>query len=247
MSVSPIQFIGVTLALLLIFLVFNRENPKRTLRWIKAFRELRHTLELSVEDGSRLHVSLGRGGLLGPESAAAFAGLTLLRQLSEVAADSDQAPVATTGDGAVLLLAQDTLRHTYRRLNILDQYHSRLARATGLTPFSYAGGTLPLIHERFVSASALAGSFGTEVGLVTAASQQTGAFTLGSSNTLNGQAVLYATAQQPLLGEELYAAGAYMGAGPAHRASLRTQDTLRWIIVALLIITAVVPLLTGLQ
>lgn len=247
MSISPIQFIGVTLALLLLFLIFSRENPKRTFRWIKAFRELHHTLELSVEDGSRLHVSLGRGGVLGPESAAAFAGLTLLRQVAEVAADSDQAPVATTGDGVLLLLAQDTLRHTYRRLNILDQYHLRLARATGLTPFSYAAGSLPLIHERFVSASALTGSFGSEAGLITAASQQTGAFTLGSSNTLAGQALLYAAAQQPLLGEELYATGAYMDAGPAHRASLRTQDALRWIIVLLLILTAVVPLFAGLQ
>lgn len=247
MSISPVQFIGVALGLLLLFLVFNRENPKRTFRWIKAFRELRHTLELSVEDGSRLHLSLGRGSLLGPESAAAFAGLTLLRQVSEVAADSDQAPVATTGDGVILVLAQDTLRHSYRRLNILDQYHTRLARATGLTPFSYAGGTLPLIHERFVSASALVGSFGNEVGLITGASQQTGAFSLGGSNTLNGQAILYGSAEQPLLGEELYATGAYMDAGAAHRASLRTQDLLRWIVVLLLIITAVLPLFTGLQ
>ena len=199
MTLSPPYVIGLALALLILFSIFGTKNARRTFRSIKAFRELRRTIELSVEDGSRLQISLGGGGLLGAESAAAFAGLALLRQVANIAADSDQPPVATTGDGLLLLLAQDTLRHTYRRLNISDQYNLRLGRATGLTPFSYAAGALPLILDRSVSASALVGSFGEEVGLITGASQLTGAFSLGGSNTLSGQALLFGSAQEPLI------------------------------------------------
>jgi len=246
MSIPPLYVIGLALTLLILFALFGK-STRRTIRTIKAFRELRRTIELSVEDGSRLQISLGGGGLLGAESAAAFAGLSLLRQVANIAADSDQPPVATTGDGMLLLLAQDTLRHTYRRLDISDQYHLRLARATGLTPFSYAAGTLPLILDRSVSASALVGSFGEEVGLITAASQQSGAFSLGGSNTLNGQALLFGSAQEPLIGEEVFATGAYMDAGAAHRASLRAQDVLRWLIILLLILTALSPLVAGFQ
>jgi hypothetical protein len=32
---------------------------------------------------------------------------------------------------------------------------------------------------------------------------------------------------------------AYLGAGPAHQASLRAQDLLRWVIVVLLILSVV--------
>ncbi|MEX1246987.1 MAG: DUF6754 domain-containing protein [Anaerolineales bacterium] len=247
MNLTPEILIGLALALLLIFSVFGRNNPRRALRTVRSFRELRRTIELSVEDGSRLQVSLGRGGLLGPESAAAFAGLTLLRQVTEIAADSDQPPIATTGDGTLMLLAQDTLRHSYRRLNMSDQYYLRLGRVTGLTPFSYAAGTMPLILDRSVLASALVGSFGEEAGLITAASQESGAFSLGGSHTLSGQAVLFGSAQAPLIGEELYATGAYMNAGATHQASLRAQDVLRWLIILLLIITAVLPLFGGAQ
>jgi hypothetical protein len=35
-----------------------------------------------------------------------------------------------------------------------------------------------------------------------------------------------------LIGEELFAAGAYVGAGVAHDASLNVQDILRWLIIA---------------
>src|SRR3989304_3498100 len=245
MSIPPLYVIGLALTLLILFALFGK-STRRTIRTIKAFRELRRTIELSVEDGSRLQISLGGGGLLGAESAAAFAGLPLLRQVANIAADSDQPPVATTGDGMLLLLAQDTLRHTYRRLDISDQYHLRLARATGLTPFSYAAGTLPLILDRSVSASALVGSFGEEVGLITAASQQAGAFSLGGSGTMNGQALLFGSAQEPLIGEEGFATGAYMDAGAAHQASRGAQDVLRWLIIIALMLTALSPLFSGL-
>jgi hypothetical protein len=46
-----------------------------------------------------------------------------------------------------------------------------------------------------------------------------------------------------LLGEELYAAGAYLDAGPAHSASLRMQDILRWVVVAVIVIGAIFKLL----
>jgi hypothetical protein len=90
------------------------------------------------------------------------------------------------------------------------------------------------------------GSYGEEVGLITAASQQTGAFSLGGSSTMTGQALLFGSAQEPLIGEEVFATGAYMDAGAAHQASLRTQDVLRWIIIIGLILAALSPLFSGL-
>ncbi|MEX1071964.1 MAG: DUF6754 domain-containing protein [Anaerolineales bacterium] len=247
MNISPETLIGLGLILIVLFSFWGRDNPKRAFRSIKSFSELQRDIELSVEDGSRLQIGLGPSGLLGPQSAAAFAGLTLLRQVAEIASDSDQPPIATTGDGALMLLAQDTLRSNYRRLGIRDQYHARLARVTGLTPFSHAAGALPLILDRSVLGSALVGSFGNEVGLISDASQRTGGFTIGGSDQISSQAILFASAEQPLIGEELYASGAYTGAGPAHQASLRAQDALRWLIIILLTITALMPLFGGSQ
>ncbi|HLE73725.1 MAG TPA: DUF6754 domain-containing protein, partial [Anaerolineales bacterium] len=89
-------------------------------------------------------------------------------------------------------------------------------------------------------------SFGEEVGLITGASQLTGAFSLGGSNTLSGQALLFGSAQEPLIGEEVFATGAYMDAGIVHQASLRSQDVLRWLVILFLILTALSPLFTGL-
>lgn len=246
MTISPLLFLGLTLALMLLFSAWKL-NERRTFRSIKAIQRLQRSIEVSVEDGSRLQVSLGHGGLLGAQSASALAGLTLLRQLAEIAADSDQPPVATSGDGAVMLLAQDTLRTTYGRLGIRDQFNFQLAQTTGLTPFSYAAGALSPILDRHVLASALVGHFDAEGGLIAAAAQRSEGFSLGGSDSLSGQAVLFAAADEPLLGEEVFAAGAYTNAGTAHQASLRTQDVLRGLLIVLIILTALAPLFAGLE
>ena len=62
---------------------------------------------------------------------------------------------------------------------------------------------------------------------------------LAGTEDVQSQALLYATADHPLLGEELFAAGAYMGAGSLHEASVRTQDAVRLLIILAILIGTV--------
>ena len=114
---------------------------------------------------------------------------------------------------------------------------------TGLTPFSYAAGAIPAIHDENISTNVFMGNFGVEAALLVEAAERANTFTLAASDDLAAQAVLYASVQEPLIGEELYAAGAYMDAGPLHTASLRVQDILRWLIIIVILVGALVQLL----
>jgi len=244
MMPSPPAIVALVVALMLLFSVW-KGSRRRTLRNIPAIQRLQRSIDLSVEDGSRLQVNLGHGGLLSPHSAAALAGLTLLQQVAEIAADSDLPPVATSGEGTLMLLAQDTLRGTYRRIGIPNQFDMHMAQTTGITPFAYAAGTLPSVLDRTALSTAMLGVFGPEAGLIADAAHRSEGFSLGGSPSLSTQAVLFVAAHEPLLGEELYAAGAYTKANIAHEASLRTQDVLRWVIMLLILITALSPLFGG--
>ncbi len=230
-----IFLIAISFALILVFSLLSERGKRPHFRAIKAYQELRKRIELSVEDGTRLHVSLGRGGVLGAQSAAAFAGLSLLREVSQIASDSDQPPLASAGEGALAVLAQDTLRANYQALNIREEYTNLYAQLLGTTPQSYAAGLMPLLLDEEISASSLVGSYGSEAALATAASQRSQSFVLGGSDGLGSQAIFYATANEVLLAEEVYAAGAYLGAGAAYDASLRSQDILRALIVVIIV------------
>ncbi|MBN2045896.1 MAG: hypothetical protein JW757_12805 [Anaerolineales bacterium] len=232
--------------LMLFYYFLGKRRNLRHLRDIPAFYRLRGTVELAVEDGTRIHVAVGRGDVLSPQGASAMVGLSLLRQIARVASDSDHPPLATTGDGLLGILAQDTIRVCFEELNLAPNYEPTLGRVTGLTPFSYAAGTMPMIFDDAISANLMIGSFGSEAALITSAGERSQTKTLAGTDNLPGQAILYATAHDPLIGEELYAGGAYMDAGPMHEASLHTQDVFRWAIIGLVIILSLVGLIQGL-
>lgn len=233
----------ISFAILIIFSLPRFNKGPRSLRVIPAYHRLRRAIGLSVEDGKRVHVSLGKSSLLEPTNTSALVGLSSLERVTQLSMMSDRPPVATSGDGALSILSQDTLRAAYRSGNALELYNPDRGRLAGPTPFSYIAGTLPVFRQENATAHILIGNFGPEVGLLTQAAEQQRVFTLTASDALPAQAVLYASSSDTLIGEDLYAVPAYLNAGPAHTASLRVQDILRWVIIAAIVVGAVLKFL----
>ena len=225
-------------ALLLLALTLRKRKSPAVFREIAAFARLRRAAGLAVEDGSRLHVSIGRGSLLSPRGAASLSALALLRQLGEQTSTSDRPPVVTSGDPALAALSQDTLQAAYQSAGVTELFQPNSGRLAGLTPFSYAAGAMDVARQDYVSTNVLVGDFGPEVGLLTEASERESATIIAAATDPAAQAILFASAAEPLVGEELFAAPAYVGADPAHRASLQAQDVMRWLLILGLFVMA---------
>lgn len=238
-----LAFILIFGGLIILFRVAKRKHPEKNLRRISAFSRLKRAISLAVESGSRLHISLGRGNLTGTESAAAFAGLSTLKGIIRSASTGDNPPIATTGDPSLAIVLRDTLQSTYQDIGIREQYESTSGQLTGFTPFSYASGTLSVIDDEKTTAHLLIGHFGNEAALLTDASERNGDLMLAGTDNLPAQALLYATAKEPLIGEEVYASGAYILSKPMHIASLRAQDVLRWGLVIFILAGVVLKFL----
>jgi hypothetical protein len=232
----------VLAAVLLIGLTLWRRRTPGALRPIEAYERLNRSVGLAVENGTRLHISLGRGNFFTTRAGSALAGLAMLRRLAERTSLSDRPPVVTSGESTLAVLSQDTLQSGYRAVGAEDQYRFTTGRLTGLTPFSYAAGTLATIHDESVSANIFIGDFGAESALLAEASDRENTSLIAASDNLSAQSIFYASSQDPLIGEELFAAGAYVGAGASHEASLNVQDILRWLIILAIIIGSVLKL-----
>jgi hypothetical protein len=227
-------FVALAAICMVLFSIFQRRHPL-SFRKIPAFSRIQRAVRLSVEDGTRLHFSLGNGSMLAPDGASALAGLLLLRRLSETTSLGDRPPIATTGNAVLNILAQDTLRAAHDAVLTDQPFEMSAARLTGLTPFSYAAGAMDIMSVENISSNVLIGNFGPEVGLLTEASTSQNATVIAGSDNLTAQAVLYASSSDTLIGEELFAAGAYAQVGSSHAASLLLQDFLRWLIILALL------------
>jgi hypothetical protein len=232
--VSALLLLGITL--------WKRKSPAK-LREISAFAQLSRMLGLSVEDGTRLHISLGSGSLLDMRGGSALAGLAMLRHIAERTSVSDEPPVASTGDPVVGLLSQETLQAGYHAAGVEELYAPTAGRVTGLSPFGYAAGAMNISQDENVSVNIMIGHFGPEAALIADAAERENVTVVGASDNLAGQAVLFANTQDALIGEELFSTGAYLGAGASHVASLTVQDMLRWAVIIILLVGAVAKIL----
>jgi hypothetical protein len=230
MDVLGLVLILLSAALLLLLTRARRKAAPR-LRLVPALTRLYRAVGLSVEDGTRLLIGLGDTSLLTKSGGAALAGLGLLRVIAERTSVSDRPPVAVAGESSLALLAQDTLAAGYQAAGAGEYYQPTTGRLTGMTPFSSAAGTMSILGDEQVSAAALAGHYGVEAALLSEAAERANTLLIGSTDDLAAQAALYASASEALIGEELFGASAYLGAGPAHGASLMVQDILRWLII----------------
>jgi hypothetical protein len=230
--------LGVLLlsAALLLGLTLLRRRYPGAFRPIVAYERLNRAIGLAVESGTRLHLSFGSSNLFSVRGASALAGLAMLRKLSERTSLSDRPPIVTSGDASLAILSQDTLQSGYRTAAAEDQYRFSTGRLTGLTPFSYAAGTIPVTRDESVSTNVFVGNFGAESALLVEAAERENSSVIAASDNVAAQSVFYATSQDPLIGEELFAAGAYVGAGAAHDASLTVQDVLRWLIILAILV-----------
>ena len=64
------------------------------------------------------------------------------------------------------------------------------------------------------------------------------------NNNPNTLPFIYASADETLLGEEIYAAGAYLQQKPTHIGSLLSQDTMRWIVAGVILVGIIVASLS---
>ena len=232
-------------AILLLGLSLLRDRVKASFRKIPAFTTFNRYLGTAVEDGSRLHIALGNVGVENARTATSFVSLSALRRAVELSAASDKPPVVSSGDASLAILSQDNLHAAYRIAGAEHQYKATSGQLAGITPFSYVAGAMPTIADQDISANLISGGFGVEVGLLADAAERKNSFTFAATDSLPAQAVLYASAREALIGEELFASGAYLHAGRSHIASLYVQDVLRWLLILVLLGGAATKLLGG--
>ena len=239
---TGLLWISASLVLLLLLTLWNRRSP-RTFRALPALARLKRELGYSVEAGTRLHIGLGHGNLISYGTGSSLASLAMLRQLSERTFVGDLPPVASSGEAALALLSQDTLKSGYEAAGAPELFEPTTGRLVGLSPLGYAAGLMPSFQIEPVSTLVLSGRFGVEAGLIADSAERARATVLGASDDLTAQSVLFASSHEPLIGEELFAASAYLDAGPFHAASVSIQDVMRWIVILVLMSGAVARLL----
>lgn len=233
--ILTLVFLLAFVGLLLFFTGRIRVGHGPSLRRIHAFEALKGFTGRAVEAGRALHLSLGIGSVADETTADSLAGLSMLNYLAKQSTVTGVHPTISMADPTVMLFAQNALRAAHGDDIQGAEAAYRNIRWIAPQPAAYAAGVMSLLSLDDVEANVMVGTFGDEYLLMgeTAARQKISH--IGGTSDPNTLPFIYASAQKTLLGEEIYAAGAYLQKLPAHIGSLLAQDTMRWIIALVIL------------
>lgn len=240
----------VVVALVVVVIVtqfLRRRGDLFALRSLDAYDALPGFISRSIETDRRLHLSLGSAGVGGETTLLTLTSVELAYQVAREAAIGDTPPLLTLSDGSAFPLGQDTLRRAYAsrdRLNALQAGSTRFL-PSGTRSLAFAAAVTAMQHDDRLSGHVLAGRYGPELALILDAASRRGLPTVAVSDQLEGQAIAYALADDPLIGEEVFAAGAYLDGGASQTAGVVTTDMLRWLVILVMIIAFVGGMVTG--
>ena len=238
--------IGVTGAVFLVW--FTR---RQTVGWgfglrsIRGYQALQEQSDKAVETGRGVHITLGQGNLGGPGNPASIAALEVLDVLAEGGARSDSTPMATVGDGTLLLAAKDSLRAAHDEVNRSRAYSPAMAQFVAGRDFamSYAAGVSDIVNQGDLGSNLLLGRFGSELIIMAEAGERRGLEQIIGSDDPQAMAIGAAVTDKALIGEELFAAGAYLRKEPVFLASLQLQDVLRVAAIVIVLLVALLDLI----
>jgi hypothetical protein len=227
----------------------RRRKEAFPMRRIAAYESLPVLVGAAIEGGRPLHVSFGSAGLGGSNTPLTLASAELLYQV--VQRNLVGSTIVTVSDPSALPLAYGTLRRAYATRRERLGNSSVQWYPAGTRSLAFAAALTGVLADEKVSGSILVGNFGAEMALILASAARRRQASIAGSIDLDGQAVAYAMSDYPLIGEEIFVAGAMLGGSASERSSVVTLDVLRWLLILGILIATInsirEPLMRALQ
>lgn len=235
--------------------VGRRWQERQPMRPISAIDQLRRMSGTSIEADQPLHLSLGSATVGDETTVLSLLSSDFLYQVARTVAIGDTPPLFTVSDGTAIPLAMDTLRRAYQaeaRPNAVNRFNflnDRLLSArwypSGKRSLAFAAALMTVQQDDQVAGNVLLGRYGIELGLILDAAYRHDHLTVASSDQLDGQAIAYGLANDTLIGEEVFAAAAYLSDDPQWQSRNFAIDRMRNFVTAAIIILVIVRLWSG--
>jgi hypothetical protein len=208
---------------------FRRPLPALDLLWAALGR--------GAETGRAIHVSPG-AGTIGNRATTAetVVGLLAVERVASEAAFNGAHILASSGDAVSHLALRGAIRQSYQQAGQGQDYHpGNVQLLAHDDSMAYAAGVAAIYARQQLEASQLLGSFGQEFLLLGEEGAMREVPQVMGSTSSAALPVMFLSSRSVLIGEEVFAAEAYLATIPAPQSRLLTQDFLRTLIILLII------------
>ncbi len=220
----------------------GKQLPK--VRRIPALEAIDEAIGRATELGAPVHFSPGRGGLIDEEAGQVLASFQFLSYIARQCAKYKTKLITTICDPMVFPVAEEVVRQAYIVEGMPEQFTPELVRYLSNDQMAYCTAVLGVFQRERPAANFMIGGWYAETMLIAEGGAVIGAMQVGGTARLFQLPYLVVSCDYTLLGEEVFAGGAYLGKDPVQLGCLAGQDLCK-IIASAIIVVGVVTRLMG--
>ena len=216
-----------------------RSGKEIFIRRIPGLEAVDEAIGRATEMGRSILYVLGLGGV---EGAPTIAGMTILGQVARRTAGYETPLRVPCYDPIVLNVVREMVKTAYLDEGRPDAYNEDDVFFLTESQFAYAAGVDGMIIREKPAAIFLQGTFYAESLILAETGNSVGAIQIAGTTSESQLPFFIAACDYTLIGEELFAATAYLSRDPMFLGSVRGQDWGKVLIFAALILGVVLEL-----
>jgi len=226
---------------LIVFWMMNSVRGGRFLpvvRHINGLDAIEEAIGRATEMGRPVHFSPGIAGVTDQSAPQTMAAMEILGYATELVAKYNTEMVVSIRTPDLFPIAQEVARQRFLAAGKPDMFTEKTVQFFSSDQFAYSASCMGFITREHVAANIMVGAFWAESLLIAEAGAAVGAIQIAGTANLHQIPFMVAACDYTLIGEELFAGGAYLSQDKLKLGSMAAQDYLKIISIVLLLLGA---------
>ncbi len=222
-------------AIMLLFFISKTRKGESDpyIRRVSGLDALDEAIGRATEMGRPVHYSPGISGV---DEAQTLASMAILDYVARKTARNNVPLIMSNRIVMVQALSESIIRDAYAAENQLDSFNPDNVRYLTDSQFGYATGVTGIIRRERVATNILIGAFWAESLIFSQTGYEVGAIQIAGTANTHQIPFFVASCDYCLIGDEMYAASAYISREPVLVGSLLAADYMKIAGIAVLII-----------
>lgn len=229
---TSLLFVGIVVA----FVSMAKRGKNLYIRPIAGLQEIDNAIGRATEMGRPMLYCMGHGGI---SDVATIASMGILGLVARRAAEYDTKLIVPCYDYIIMPIAQEIVREAHYAVGRPDTFDKNNVFYLTNVQFAYVAGVNGIMIRERMATNFFMGYFSAEALLMTETGNQVGAVQIAGTDAVTQIPFFITTCDYTLIGEELYAASAYLNREPLLLGTLKAQDYFKFVILSVVIVGAV--------
>ena len=222
---GKVQYIGIPVViftvLVLAFISIAKRGKELYIRPLAGIGAVDEAIGRATEMNRPILYVLGLGA---PDDIATIASYTILSRVAKKVAEHRTELLVPCYDAVVMSIAQETVRQAYLDAGRPDEYNEDIVYYVTQEQFAYVAAVNGTMLRRQTATNFYLGVFYAESLILAETGSLAGSIQISGTDRVTQIPFFIVACDYTLIGEELYAASAYLGREPKLLGTLKAQD-----------------------